>query len=74
MDALATGRRWDWRRERAWGGLESLLRTHPEGVAAIAVIDRLLEYGLLEREALAFVEELRESGRVAMSNGRWVLL
>lgn len=73
MDALASSPRWDWRRQRAWGGLEALLATHPEGIAGIAALDRLVSYGMREREAMEFLDELREGGRIVMANGRWLL-
>jgi hypothetical protein len=74
MDVLAASPRWDWRRTRAWGALEGLLTTHPEGVAGIAALDRLVAYDLREREAMDFLDELRADGRIRMMDGRWTLV
>lgn len=73
MDASLRPIRWDRAKDRAWGSLEMLLRTYPEGISSVAAVDRLVEYGLLEREAMDLMEELRGRGRVVLSGGRWQL-
>lgn len=73
MDSILSARGWDRHRERAWSGLEMLLTAYPEGVAGVAAVDRLVEYGLTAREAMDLLDDLRASGRVVLSGGRWQL-
>jgi hypothetical protein len=72
MDALVKPR-WDRTKERAWASLAILLQTYPEGIASVAAIDRLVEHGLPEREAMEMLDDLRADGRVVLSGGRWQL-
>lgn len=73
MDALLGTPRWDRTKERAWASLEMLLRTYPEGVSTLAAVDRLVEYGIPEHEAMDLLVDLRERGNVVLSGGRWQL-
>lgn len=61
------------RQLRAEHAVEDALAARPGGASTMEVLDRLMRVGLMEREALDLLDEMRGRGLIELHGGRWGL-
>lgn len=67
------GRMASSRQLRAEHAVEDVLSGRPGGASTMEVLDRLIRVGLMEREALDLLAEMREQALIELRAGRWRL-